>query len=214
MQDIIIACAGTYGVELFNEITEINKKADRDNTPIPYRILGFLSDVKVDLSKRGIKADILGTVQDWIPKGEEKYVIGLSRPAQKKKVSDLLKRKGAKFENIVSVYSKVSQDIIMGEGCFITGGSFVSCGVRIGDFVNINGSMIYAGAQIGNYSTTTGFTVIEDARIGDGVFVGSKAVVINGCTVSDWANVSAGSVVTEDVRPGVTVFGMPAQEIG
>ena len=102
----------------------------------------------------------------------------------------------------------------MGEGCMITMGSSVGCDVALGNFINIHGSMIYSGARIDSYSTTTGFTVVERATVREGVYIGTKAVVMEGREVGSWSKVAVGSVVTQDVRPGTTVFGMPAQEIG
>lgn len=214
MQDVIIVCAGGYGTELYCEINEINRNLALRGKESKYKIVGFLSDVAVDLGSKGINSDILGTIEGWYPRGNEKYVIGLSRPAQKKKVSTQLREKGARFETIISAYARIPSDLEIGEGCFITGGSRIACGVRLGDFVNINGSMICGGATIGSYSTATGYTVVEEAVVGEGVFIGSKAVITEGCTVGEWSQVSAGSVVTQDIRPFVTVFGMPAQEIG
>ena len=74
--------------------------------------------------------------------------------------------------------------------------------------------MIYSGAVIKDYSTTTGYTIVEDATVEEGVYIGSKAVIMSGRNVGAWSSVSVGSVVMKDVRPGTTVFGMPAQEIG
>ena len=213
MKDIIIVCAGGYGQEVYAELIALNRLAKGKGKEPPYRILGFINDIPDALDGKNVDAKIIGTIKDWQPTGNEVYALGLSKPEQKRKVAELLKSRGAKFESIVSAYAHISKDIEMGEGCFITAAT-IGGGVKLGNFVNVNGSMIYSGAEIGDYSTTTGFTVIEDAKIGSDVFVGSKAVVTEGCTVGNGAKISAGSVVLEDVRPGVTVFGMPAQEIG
>jgi len=209
MQEIIIVCAGGYGLEIYTEVKEINRVRKTE----VYRILGFLSDVPVELKSKGIEEPILGTIKGWKPLGNEKYIIGLSKPEYKKKIAEELKENGAQFISIVSQYAYVLKDVQIGEGCFISAGARVNCGAELGDFVNVNGSMIYSGAKIGNYSTTTGFTVVEEAIVEEGVFIGSKAVITQGCRVGAWANVSAGSVVINDIRSGSTVFGMPAQEM-
>ena len=213
MKDIIIVCAGGYGLEVYSEIMEINRIAVSRGSEPPYHILGFINDIPDALDGKNVDAKIIGPIRDWQPIGDEVYALGLSRPEQKIKIAQMLKKRGARFESIVSAYAHVSTDLEMGEGCFITSAN-IGGGVKLGNFVNINGSMIYGGAEIGDYSTTTGFTVVEDAKLGQGVFVGSKAVVTEGCTIGDGAKISAGSVVMEDVRSGALVFGMPAQEIG
>ncbi len=214
MQDIIIVCAGSYGREVYWALQENNRLAAEKKREEPYHILGFLSDVPVDLEHYGIKSSVLGNIQDWQPKGNEKYALGLGKPEDKKKLADMLRPRGMKFINIISDWVSLTPDVKIGEGCMITTGSYIGCDVELGDFVNINGSMIYSGARIEDYSTTTGFTVVEPSIVHEGVYIGSKAVITEGCEVGSWSKVSAGSVVTQDIRSGVTVFGMPAQEIG
>lgn len=212
MQDIIIVCAGGYGLEVYSEIIEINEKAKREGKEPKYNILGFINDIPDALEGKDIDAKIIGSIQEWEPGNTEVYALGLSNPVSKKKVAGLLKDRGARFESIVSAYAHVAKDIVMGEGCFITSAT-IGCGVQLGDFVNINGSMLYGGARIGDYSTTTGFTVVEDAVVGKEVFIGSKAVICAGCKVGDGAKISAGSLITSDVEPGALMFGMPAQKM-
>lgn len=214
MEDVIIVCAGSYGREVYWCLQENNRLAEERGEEPKYNVLGFLSDVPVNLEHYKINAPVLGNILDWIPNGTEKYALGLGKPKDKKKVGSLLKSRGASFINVISDWVHITPDITLGEGCLITTGSFIGCNVRLGDFVNINGSMIYSDAEIEDYSTTTGFTVVERSIIREGVYVGSKAVIMEGTEVGSWSNVSVGSVVMNDVKPNTTVFGMPAQEIG
>ncbi len=214
MQKVIIVCAGTYGKEVYWILDSINREARMRGQEEPYHILGFINDKPDALDGHGIPAAILGTIKDWQPIGDEKYVLGLGTPGDKKMLAEMLKPRGFQFINAVSPYAYVSPDLQMGEGCVITGGAYIGAEVQFGNFVDIHGSMIYSGARIGDFCTTTGFTVVENAVIEEGVYIGSKVVVTAGCTVGAWSQVAVGSVVTADVRPGVTVFGMPAQEIG
>ena len=214
MQDIIIVCAGSYGREVYWALKESNRLALEKEKEQPYNILGFLSDVPVDLEHYGIRERVLGGIDNWQPNGQALYALGLGTPKDKKMLAEKLKPRGMRFINVVSDWAVVSPDIRMGEGCFISPGAFVGCEVKLGSFVNIMGSMIYSGAQIEDYSTTTGFTVVERSVVRPGVYIGSKATVTAEREVGEWSNVSVGSVVMKDVRPGTTVFGMPAQEIG
>ena len=213
MQDIIIVCAGSYGREVYWCLQENNRIAKEKGKEPINNILGFLSDVDVDLEHYGIHERVLGRINDWVPRENEKYALGLGKPKDKKKLAEMLKPRGMDFINVVSDWANISPDIKMGEGCLITVGSFIGCEVKLGNFVNINGSMIYSGAHIKDYCTTTGFTVVERTTVHTGVYIGSKAVIMQDCEVGEWTNVSVGSVVMENVKPNVTVFGMPAQEI-
>lgn len=214
MQDIIIVCAGSYGREMFWCLQAHNALAEKQGRERPYNILGFLSDVPTTLENYNIHAPVLGTIRDWHPIGNERYAMGIGSPKNKKMLAEMLRPRGIHFISTTGVQVVVPDDLKMGEGCYISNGSLVGCGVKMGDFVDIHASIIQSGACVESYSTTTGFTVVEDAVIHEGVYIGSKAVITSGCEVGSWSQVSAGSVVTQNVRPGVVVFGMPAQEIG
>ncbi len=213
MKDVIIVCAGSYGREVYWCLQEKNRHAMEKGEEPPFNILGFLSDVPVDLEHYGIKNKVIGRIENWQPIADEKYALGLGKPTDKKKLAVKLKQRNFEFINVISDYANYPPDLQMGEGCFISPGTFISCDVKLGNFVNINGSMIYSGAIIEDYCTTTGFTVVQKAIIHEGVYIGSKAVVMHDCEVGEWSNISVGSVVTANIKSHVTVFGMPAQEI-
>lgn len=213
MKDIIIVCAGNYAREIHAHIYRANRLADERHEEHPYNLLGFINDYPDSLDGMGVKEPILGTIKDWYPKGNEWYVMGTGDPEGKVKLSKMLKERGCRFISFVAPSAIVPQDLEMGEGCVIEAYR-IGCGVKLGDFVNVNSSMLMSGAQIDSYSTTTGFTVVENAKVGKRVYIGSHAVITDGVIVGDDARISVGSIVTEDVPSGVTVFGVPAKSIG
>ena len=213
MKNVIIACAGGYGVEAYLEMMNVNAHYAERGRDEPFHFLGFLSDIPVDLESQGIHEKILGTIDEWQPSEDEYFFIGLSRPDQKKAVADRLVPKGARFISIVSPYAFVSDYAKIGDGCLVTGGSKISWGVEIGNFVNVNSSLLQSGTKVGDFSTTTAFAILEGCELGTGVFVGTKAVITDGCHIGDWAQVYVGSVVMQDVEPGISVFGMPAKRM-
>ncbi len=213
MKDIVIVCAGSFGLETLSVIDGINYQARVDGRGDQYNVLGFLDDNLNALDGKDVKVPIIGKISDWQPKGDEVYTIGAAFPKVKEKLATMLKQRGCKFETLIAPWSIVSDYCTLGEGCFITAYS-ISAGAVLGDFVNVNASIIGAGAQIGDYSTTTGFTVVEHATVGKRVFVGSHAVITSGVTVGDDAQISVGSIVTGDVEKDATVFGVPAVQIG
>lgn len=212
MKDIIIVCAGGFGCEVYDLILDINETAKKNKESIPYNILGFLSDVDVDLKSQGINAPIIGKIQDWYPKGDEVYALGISTPSSKETLAALLKSRGARFETLIHPNCYVGRESKFGEGCIITGISIGRCAI-LGDFVNVMGSMVGLGAVIGDYSTTTGFTNITNAHLGKRVFVGSQAVIMNNRKIGDDAFICASSMVVSNVRAGKKMFGVPAKSV-
>ena len=212
MTDLIIVCAGGFGREAMDILTSYVEDAHIWNRPSPYRLLGFIDDDPHALDGTGVQYPILGSISEWKPIGGERYVLGSSSPGTKRALAEKLGARGCQFETLVAPWSRVSPNAELGEGCLIT--AYRVCGgAKLGRFVNAAGSMICPGAVIGDFSTATGFTVVEAAKVGKSVFMGSHAVVCAGVTVGDGANVSAGSIVTKDVRAGATVFGCPAEEL-
>ena len=213
LKNLIVVCGGSYGRQLYATVKIINKYSEEHGKERPYNVIGFIDDNPHVLDGTEVDVPIIGKISDWKPVGNEVYAIGAAFGKTKKKIAEMLKARGCKFETLISPQTIMCDDIIIGEGCYISA-YFVSAGVKLGDFVNINGSMICPGAEIGNYSTTTGFTVVENAKIGEGVFLGSHSVICSGVTVGDMAKVSVGSIVINDVKSETTVFGVPAMEIG
>lgn len=54
----------------------------------------------------------------------------------------------------------------------------------------------------------------EQVRIGDGVFIGTGALIMPGITIGDGSVIGAMSLVLKDVEKGVVVAGVPAKIIG
>jgi len=211
MKDIIIVCAGSYGKEMYYTIQKINAAAAKDGKEEPYHILGFINDIPDALDNSEIDLPIIGTLKDWRPIGDEVYALGIGTPASKKKIVEMLKNRGCKFETIIAPYVIMPDYTEIGEGCLIKA-YHIASGVKIGNFVNMHGSMIMPGAVVGDYSTTTGFAVVENAIVGEGVYIGSHSVIMDGVKVGDNVNVAAGSIVTKDVPSDTKVFGFPAVE--
>jgi len=109
--------------------------------------------------------------------------------------------------------------------CMTEGGD-----VRIGDSVTIKPYVgIPNGVTIGDRSFIgPGVGFVNDVRpksrnaahfklvktvIGKDVAIGTNATILAGVVIGDGAMIGAGSVVTKDVAPGMTVVGNPARAI-
>lgn len=207
MKDLIIAGAGGFGREALALAKTLNEIEPRWN------IKGFINDIPDALDGVKCSHSIIGTIKDWEPKENEVFVIGISSPAGKEKVANILKSKGAKFVTLIHPAALVSEYAIIGEGCVITGRSVVGGGATIGNFVHIAASLVGQDAVIGDYSTTTAFANLTNAHLGKRVFVGSHAVIMNKLKIGDDAFISVGSIVFTNVKPGTKVFGVPAKRL-
>lgn len=107
--------------------------------------------------------------------------------------------------------------------------SIIKC--QIGAFCSISSDVEIGGAQhpldwvstspvFYNVSSGTGkhlgsLTVpgVKETIIGNDVWIGAKAIIMQGVSIGDGAVIGAGSVVTKDVPPYAIVGGVPARVI-
>jgi serine O-acetyltransferase len=82
-------------------------------------------------------------------------------------------------------------------------------GIVIGETTEIGDDVLmYTGAILGGTSSER---TKRHPTIGNGVVIGSHAVVLGNITVGEEAKVGSGSVVTESVPAGATVIGVPGR---
>lgn len=121
-------------------------------------------------------------------------------------------------------YTVVGENVIIGESCNICSHCFIESGVRLGARVTIkNGCMLYDGLSIGdNVFVGPGTVFTNDKKpmsgntqfqklstiIKEGVSIGARVVILPGIVIGRRAIIGAGSVVTKDVPPEITVTGV------
>jgi len=207
MKEIIIVGAGNFGREVLEVIKHINRVSPR------WKIKGFINDDINALEPYACKKEypILGTIQDWVPGANEVFAMGIMSPKGKEKVAKILKDRGAQFETIVSPRTFVADYTEIGEGSVITGFT-IQENARIGKFVTIAGSVLAGTCEVDDYTSSTAFANLTDAKIGKKVFIGSHSVILNRCKIGDEAVICAGSIVFNNVKEGVKVWGNPAKK--
>ena len=208
MKDLIIVGAGGMARKVFVTLRRLNEKEPKWN------IIGCIDDNEHALDGVRFDLGIIGRISDWQPTENQVFVMGISDPKLKHKISDMLVARGAKFETIVSPDVLLGDYVEIGEGSVILTPYNVDSGVRIGKFVTLLGSTIALDGVIGDYSTTAGFANLTNAVIGKEVYVGSHVVLVENTHVGDGAFISVGSIVLKDVKPHEQVFGYPARVVG
>jgi bifunctional UDP-N-acetylglucosamine pyrophosphorylase/glucosamine-1-phosphate N-acetyltransferase len=86
-------------------------------------------------------------------------------------------------------------------------------GVKMGHFSYIGDADVGNETNIGAGTITCNFDGTRKSKtvIGKNVFIGSDTMLVAPITLGDDAHTGAGSVVTHDVPPGATVYGVPAR---
>jgi bifunctional UDP-N-acetylglucosamine pyrophosphorylase/glucosamine-1-phosphate N-acetyltransferase len=91
--------------------------------------------------------------------------------------------------------------------------SYLGPGSKMGHFSYIGNATIGANVNIGAGTITCNYDGVNKHKtlIGDNVFIGSDSMLVAPLTIGDEARTGAGAVVTRDVPPGTTVYGVPAR---
>ena len=207
MQDIIIVGASGFGREVLSIINEINK-----NIP-QWKVLGFIDDNVHALDEINTGYNVLGTIHDWQPTEDEKYVLAIANPLVKEKIVPALKERGAQFASIIAPTVTIGDRTTLGEGVVIYGETGISVDCRIGNFVLFNAlDGIGHDTIIGDYCTFGPKVCISGAtKIGKCVNVGALASTYPGIEVGDYATIGMNSAAIRKVKPNTTVIGVPAK---
>jgi len=114
--------------------------------------------------------------------------------------------------------SGAASDLLtIGPGCYITGPlhidleAAVSIGARV--CMGYEVMLVTVDHQLDSSRKRCGLREFRPIHIEDGVWIGSRAVLLPGVRIGHGAVVAAGAVVTRDVPPDVLVAGVPARWI-
>lgn len=105
------------------------------------------------------------------------------------------------------IYADVGSFCSIAAGVAIGGGAHDIDAVSTSPVFN-KGRNVF-GCNLGNVE----FSPFKVTTIGNDVWIGNRALVLQGVTVGDGAIIGAGSVVTKDVEPYTIVAGNPAKAI-
>lgn len=105
----------------------------------------------------------------------------------------------------------------IGLGCYLTGPLHIdlTAPVHIGDGVYMGYDVMLTTAhhEVGESEQRCGRRVFRTICVEDGVWIGSRALILPGVRLGRGSVIAAGAVVTRDVAPNTMVGGVPARLI-
>ena len=164
--------------------------------------------------------DVLGIPSYSFIKAKEMFPdleisIAIGEPATREKVYHKVKNDGVKLATLIHPGVYIDESSKIGEGVTICEGVTTTSCVIIEDNVYIQPhSVIGHDIHIGKHSVIGANVEIGGANIiGERVFIGFMVGTLQGLTIGEDVEISAGSIVFRDIEPGVIVMGNPARVI-
>lgn len=107
----------------------------------------------------------------------------------------------------------INDNVEISHNCCIDRGTLFNTiiykGVKIGNLVHIAHNVIVGENTMVAPKASIGGSV----KIGKRCFIGAGVTIRDGVIIGDKAFIGMGSVVTKNIKPGITVYGNPAREI-
>jgi sugar O-acyltransferase (sialic acid O-acetyltransferase NeuD family) len=207
---ITIYGAGGFGRETLEMIRQINKTNGTKWNPI-----GFFDDA-ASRDKQVEGLPVLGGLDEANGlKEPTAVVITISDPLARRILREKLYNTNLLYPTLIHPAAIAGSELNQfREGVVITAGVILTTGITVESFSILNlSSTIGHDVAIGKYCTLMPACHISgNVKIQDQVMIGTGACVLQNLTIGLAANVGAGAVVTKNVRPSVTVTGIPARE--
>ncbi len=209
MKELIIVGAGGFGREVYRWAKDIEKVSNS------WRVIGFLDDNPSALEGYQNYPPIIGSPLKYLPAENQVFVCAIGDTKAKLKVCRSLEKVDANFTTLIHPSATLGGNIKIGDGSILCPRVVITTDVFVGKYVILN-----VGASVGHDSTIAdGCTINAHADINgfvnlkEGVFVGSHGSILPNTVVGDFATIGAGSVAINRVKPGTTIFGVPAIKI-
>ncbi len=164
--------------------------------------------------------EVMGVPSCPFAKAKEKYPnlavsIAIGEPITREKVFNKVTQNGVKLATLIHPGVYIDKSTTIGDGTTICEGVTITSGVVIQENVYIQPhAVIGHDIKIGRHSVIGSNSEIGGSNvIGERVFIGFMVGTLQGLTIGDDVELSAGSIVFRDVEPKMIVMGNPARVI-
>ena len=177
--------------------------------------IGFLDDNPNSLDDFPGFPPIIDSVENYTPQENDVFICALGDPKWIKHYTAIIENKGGKFISLISPEAFVSPTTEIGEGCLIPRFSSISCNIKIGKHTYIGSfSALGHDAEVGNYCHLGSYTFMGGfSKISDGVNCHPRVNILPHIKIGENAILGAGSICVRNVKPNITVFGVPAKKL-
>ena len=176
-----------------------------------YSTIEFLDDNN-QLYRCG-KYNVIGKVNDFVKFKSYDFAIGIGDAVIRKKFFNMLKSNGCKVVSLVHPNAVIAEDVNIGIGCVVMGGTVINSGSNIGNGVIINtSSSVDHDCVIEDFvHIAVGAHVAGNVVVGKNTWIGAGATIINNIRIHNNCLIGAGATVISDITVEGTYIGTPAK---
>lgn len=209
---MILVGAGDFAREVLWMIQEMR---DLPNWDLAGLIDDYPDRAASALRTNGFGQVVLGTIADYLPKHQDRFVCTFGNPTRKLAAAEVIAGRGGQFVNLIHPTAAIGPGCLMGKGLIICRHAVVTANVALGNHVHLNigatcghDAKIGDGCTLSSHCDVTGHAVLEK-----GVFFGSHASVTENVRIGEFAVLGAGSVAFRNIPAGQTWLGVPAKSL-
>jgi len=209
MKELLIVGAGGFGREIANAVP------DTLGFGSDFTLKGFLDRNAAALDGFAGYPPVLGTPETYEIGPDDVFFVAMGDPVQRRRNVELLAARGGRFQTLLHRTASLGRNVTIGAGSYVAHNAVLTADVTVGRNVCVfHGSVIGHDCRIGDCSHISSLVFLGGGvEVGSDVTVHPGARVVPSTRLGDGSTVGVGSVVLSNVRPGTTVFGIPAQDI-
>lgn len=180
-----------------------------------FQIKGFLDDnLKALDGLEGYKP-VLSKISDYQIEPDDVFVCSIGEVQTKYKICEGLKAKGARFYSLIHKDASIGKNTKIGEGTVIDESVHIDPDVVIGTDCLLQAQAIIGhDSVVGNYARIdTQCSLVGGTIVKDRATIYTHAMISHNVTIGEDSVIGACSFVIKNVKPGVSVFGVPAKPI-
>lgn len=206
MKHLVIIGAGGMGKEIyFTAKRSIGHGTEFD-------IKGFIDDNIHALDEFTGYPPVLDTINGYQPKNDDVFTCSMGNVQTKRKVCEIIKSKGGKFQTLIDCQAQIRDNVKIGEGTIVDAYAMVGTDAVIGENCLIQSfSNVAHDCKVGDYTRVdVRSLMVGGVVVGNNVTIHTNAIINHRVTIEDDATVGALSFVIRNVKAGTTVCGNPA----
>ncbi|WP_103585601.1 hypothetical protein [Campylobacter concisus] len=207
MKNIVIVGTGGFA----SEIVQYIKDNQKNMSYFDYKIKGFLDITDENIKINNFNFPLLGNENTYNVEDDDCFILAIGENSMmniRKDIVSVLKRKKAKFMNLIHYTSNIADNLSIGEGNIIAPFCVVGPRISIGSFnaINYHCSIAHDCLMQDFNILSPNCAVTGKVKIGSSNFLGASTTVSPGIIIGNENKIQSGLVVSKNINNNSFVY--------